>query len=404
MEQLILSVILKNRESYYLIASYINLRSYSREFQLVFNFIGDYYNRDEGAYSVDRQLIGELISTAIANEKHTERFLSMIDEALATDTSDTNVRQVVLQAKQREVGQELALAIANGKDHENLVDEYRELMRYTSLDELLERGVEVFTHEDADRVLDEAIDPSNRLAVYPLALNQRLDGGLSGSDHLTLYGRPEMGKTAAVLTIAGGFARQDAPGIVFNNEERINRLYIRQISNLTGLSKPEIFNDPRRARDLAEERGFRNIKFISLSPGTLRQIEEFVEKEEPRWIIVDQLRNLAIKSESRTNQLEAAASGIRNIVKKYNIVGVSVTQAGDSAEGKAVLDMGDIDYSNTGVPAAADVLLGIGATHDQLEQGIRVFSLSKNKVGGEHDSFPVRINPLISKYVSINRE
>lgn len=404
MEQLILSVILKSRESYYLIASYINLRSYTREFQLVFNFVGDYYNRDVDVTSVNRELLGELISTATANEKHTDRFLAMIDEALAVDTSDTNVRQVVLQAKQKELGQELALALVNGKDHDHLVDEYRELMRYTSLDELLERGVEVYTHEDMDRLIEEANDPAGRLVVYPLALNQRLDGGLSGSDHLTMFARPEMGKTAEVLTMAGGFARQAAPGIVFNNEERINRLYLRQISNLTGLTKTEIFQDPRRARDLAEQQGFSNIKFISLSPGSLRQIEEFVEKEEPRWIIVDQLRNLAIKSESRTNQLEAAATGIRNILKKYNIVGVSVTQAGDSAEGKAVLEMGDIDYSNTGIPAQADVLLGIGATTEQINQGIRVFSLSKNKVGGEHDSFPVRINPLISKYASINRE
>lgn len=403
MEMQILSVSLKNRESYQLIASYINPKSYSREFQILFSWIGDYYHRDVGAHSVERTVFGELITTAARNEKHTERFLSMVDEAAALDTSDTNVKQVVLQAKQKEIGEKLALTIANGQDATELVDEYRELLRYTSLDEMLERGVEVYTAEDMERLIEDALDPTGRLIVYPLALNERLDGGLSGSDKLTLYARPEMGKTAEVLTIAGGFARQGAPGIVFNNEERINRLYIRQISNLTGLSKAEILHDPKRARDLAYEQGFAHIKFISLSPGTLRQIEEFVEKEEPRWIIVDQLRNLAIKSESRTNQLEAAATGIRNIIKKYNIIGIDVTQAGDSAEGKAILEMGDIDYSNTGIPAQADVLLGIGATPEQNAEGVRIFSLPKNKVGGVHDSFPVRINPLISKYASVNR-
>lgn len=404
MELQILSAVFNSRESYYLIASYINPRRYSREFQLIFNFIGDYYNRDTAALAVNRELFGNLISTSVTNEKHVDRFLGIVDESLATDTSDLNVRQVILQAKQKELGQELAVAIANGKENiEALVDEYREILRYTSLDELLERGVEVYTHEDMERLLDEANDPSGRLVVYPLALNERLDGGVSGSDHIILYARPEMGKTAMVLTMAGGFARQGARGIVFNNEERISRLYIRQISNLTGLTKAEILADPRRARRIAEEQGFENIKFISLSPGTLRQVEEFVEKEEPRWVIIDQIRNLAIKSESRTNQLETAATGIRNILKKYDISGISVTQAGDSAEGKAVLDMGDVDYSNTGIPAQADVMVGIGGTPEQVNEGIRILSLPKNKLGGDHSSFPVRVNPFISKYASINR-
>jgi hypothetical protein len=91
---------------------------------------------------------------------------------------------------------------------------------------------------------------------------------------------------------------------------------------------------------------------------------------------------------------------MRNIAKKYDAVAITVTQAGDSAEGKAVLDMGDVDSSNTGIPGACDVLLGIGATEQHKEQGLRILSLSKNKLGGVHDSFPVRFNPAISKYVS----
>ena len=327
--------------------------------------------------------------------------MNVVDEALAIDTSDLNVRQVILQAKQQEVAQELALAISNGKDHSDLVEEYRELLRYTSLDELTDRGVEIFTHEDMSRLIEEEADPNGRLRIYPLALNNRLDGGMRGSDHLTLFARPEMGKTAEVVTIAGGFARQQADGIVFNNEERIERLYMRQISNLTGLTTAEIRANPSKARDLAESVGFHHIKFISLSPGSLRQIEDFVEKYEPRWFVVDQLRNLNIKSESRTNQLEAAATGIRNFGKKYNTIAISVTQAGDSAEGKSILSMGDVDYSNTGTPAQCDVLLGMGANEEQKNSNVRVFSLCKNKLGGDHSEFPVKINPFLSKIVSI---
>ena len=111
------------------------------------------------------------------------------------------------------------------------------------------------------------------------------------------------------------------------------------------------------------------------------------------------MRNLNVKAESRANQLEAAAISIRNIGKKYDAIAISVSQAGDSAEGKAILTMSDIDNSKTGLPGACDVLMGIGSTEEQKREGLRVISLPKNKLG-EEDSFPVRFNQYLSKYVS----
>lgn len=403
METQLLATVLNSRDSYFLIAHYIRLKQYSREFQILFKFIGDYYKRDPQAQFVERGLFGELLSASVQNEKHVDRFLKITDEALAAQVSHENIKALILEAKKKELGQELAMAIANGKDHSEMVDEYRDLLRYTSLDELNDVGIEVYTHEDLERVLEDDADPTGRLTVYPLSLNERLDGGMRGSDHLIMYARPEMGKTGLVLTMAGGFAKQGAKGIIFQNEERITRLITRQVSNLTGMSIHEVRANPKEARERAEEQGFGNIKFVAMSPGTLRQIEDYVEKEQPKWAILDQLRNVAVKAESRTNQLEAVSTGFREILKRHDVVGVSVTQAGDSAEGKAVLEMGDIDYSNTGVQAACDVLLGVGATPEQKPTGIRVFTLTKNKLGSVHDDWPVRFNPLISKYASIKR-
>lgn len=404
MEKHILSVMLSSRESFFLISSYINPKVYSREFQILLGFIKAYYGRDDRAMQVDRAVLAEQISSETQNPKHTERFLGIIDEALQFDTSASNVRQVILGAKKNELASELAMAIANGKEHEQLAEDYRNILRYTSLEELTDKGVDVYDMSHIDALMAHEIDPSTRLMVYPLSLNERLEGGLRGSDHLTLFARPEMGKTAIILTMACGFARQGRKGIVFNNEERIERLYMRALSCCTGMTAAEIRANPQAAKDIADQMGFANITFIALSPGTLRQIEEFVEKHGAEWFIVDQLRNLEVKSESRTNQLEAAATGIRNIGKKHNAVAVSVTQAGDSAEGKAVLTMGDVDYSNTGIPAQCDVLMGLGGTPEQVNANIRVLSLSKNKISGRHEDFPVRLNPFISKYISYNQQ
>ena len=392
---------LSSRESFYLILHYINRKIYSREFQILSDLIKDYYDRDDKAQRVDRTLMVELIAGSTNNDKHVERFTNIMDEALAFDTSEGNVREVVLNMKKHELGQSLAMAIANGQDHDDLLNEYSELLKYSQLDDLLEKGVEVYDASSLDELINHEVDPSTRIKVYPLALNERLDGGVRGSDHITILARPEMGKTGLVCTIANGFARQGHVGIVFNNEERIERLRLRALSCATGMTAAEIRANPQAAKDIAQQSGYHNIIFISLSPGTLGQIEAFVDKYKAKWFIVDQLRNLAMKSENRTNQLEAAATGVRNIAKKYDAVAISITQAGDSAEGKSILEMGDVDSSNTGIPGACDVLLGVGATDEQKKLGVRVISLSKNKLGGVHDNFPVRFNTMLSRYSSI---
>lgn len=729
MELQLVKLMLDKRVDYDLIKQHISVKSYSREFGIVFGYIKDYYERDASASHVDLALLDQQIRTSTQNEKHAERFVEYLNECVELDVSPANIKHVVLQAKQQELGNELAIAIANGKEHDDLLAKYNELRGYTDLDELLERGLEVYDASSLNDLIEHETDPSSKLQVYPLALSERLDGGLQGSDHLTLIARPEMGKclalgtlvlmadgttrkvedvkegeriagpngprlvteldrgtapmykitypwgesytvneqhilslkrskvegnhkygdilnvavkdyvlwpegrkdrykgwksgqefsekslpmdpyllglwlgdgstgkasitttdreileayvstygnptsvekgitysfgrsslftdlkaagvildkyipleyltssiaqrkellaglldsdgyldpkltgyqivtvsdllkdgylylarslgyhatanrvfkratntdhqgswywnvyigaeaigevpcrlprkyaekrdvtpkrkglqfgitveyvgegeyagfsldgdglflladftvthnTGLILTMACGFARQGAVGIIFNNEERITRLRLRALSCATGMTASEIRANPQAAKDIAEQVGYHNIIFVSMSPGSPRQIEALVERYKPKWIIVDQLRHLAVNSDTRTNQLEAAANAIRNIGKKYDTITIDVTQAGDSAQGKAVLDMGDVDSSNTGIPGACDVLLGIGATDQQVAQGIRVLSLSKNKIGGVHDSFPVRFNPQISKYVS----
>lgn len=404
METKILAVMLKDRDAYSLIRSHIVLKNYGREFQALTKFIEDYYERDGHAHHVDQQLLTEQIKNSTQNDKHADRFIGMLEEAVLTDVSTANVKQVVLAAKQLELGSELAMAIANRKDHAELLQKYTEIMGHEDLDSMLERGVEVYDASSLDDLLHHETDNSNKLVVYPLALNDRLDGGLQGSDHVTIFAPPETGKTALELTIAAGFARQGAVGIVFNNEERASRLRIRGLSCCTGMTMTEIRANPQAAKDIAEQVGYHNIIFISLSPGTLGQIEAFVDRYKAKWFIVDQIRHLNMKSENRTNQLEAAANGVRNIAKKYDAIGISITQAADSATGKAVLEMGDVDSSNVGIPGACDVLLGIGGTAEQRNQNIRVLSLAKNKIGGMHDNFPVRFNPFLSKYISIKEK
>jgi replicative DNA helicase len=402
MENQILSAVLQSRECYELFAKHLNPKRWSREFQIVFGYVSDYYSRDPEATEINLEILGEIVSGSVQNEKHAEKFLTYIKEAATAEHSTANITEAVLIAKRNELALALALAITNGKDHVDLLEEYNGVLAMESLEASQDSGIETYTDADMESLLLEEKDRTGVVPIYPKALMERLDGGLKGSDHMIIIARPEAGKTALILTIVCAIARAGMRVVVFNNEERISRLYIRAISCITGLSVNEVRNNIYAAKDLALERGFSNIVFVAMSPGSPQQIDEELEKyPDAVAFVVDQLRNLTVRSENKTQQLEEAAKSIRNIAKRRNLVAISVTQAGDSAEGKSVLGMGDVDSSNTGIPGACDVLLGVGANEQQKAEGVRIFTPIKNKITGDHEPFPTRINPIISKYVSI---
>jgi hypothetical protein len=97
-----------------------------------------------------------------------------------------------------------------------------------------------------------------------------------------------------------------------------------------------------------------------------------------------------------------AANAVRQIGSRQNALAISVTQAGESAAGKPVLDMEDVDFSNTGIQGAVDVMIGIGASKDDENAGRRVISLPKNKRTGRHDFFPVEVDIQLNRVVSMD--
>lgn len=404
MEHLVVSTALKSKGDFVVLRQYLDPKRWGREFQIVWEFICDYYGRDREAMSVNREVLAEIMTNSIRNDKHVEKFLAYVDQSYAIDVSGSNVKEAVLLAKREELAQALALAIANDKDHDTLLEEYTALKAVETIEDAGDQSIETYTEADLERLLLADAQREGVIPIYPKALGEKLEGGMQGSDAMVIIARPEAGKTALILTIACGAARDGHKVVVFNNEERISRLYLRAVSNMSGLTSHEVRQDIYTAKAIAAERGFGNLIFKSMSPGSPRQIERELDRhkdDDVKLIIVDQLRNLNVKADTKTNQLEEAAKSIRNIGKVRDIATISVTQAGDSAEGKSVLGMGDVDSSNTGIPGACDVLLGIGANEMQKAQGVRVLTPIKNKLSGDHEPFPVKINPQISKYVSV---
>lgn len=402
MESKILGAAMAARSTYELVAEHLADKDYSKEYQLIKSMVKGYYERDVLATKVDTDIILSLIESTVGNKKHQERLSAFVKEAVGEAGSVTNVEHMIIEGKMAAVGQKIALAMINKTDPTELIEEFTKLKDIKTLAELGDKGTEFLTHEDFLEVMSRRQEGGDLLRLYPLAVNEFLNGGVGGGHHVITFARPEMGKTAFNTTIACGFANQGAFGIYFINEDRSEDVYIRLVCCLVGQPESVVVSDYDKWQEVAMSRGLANIMLVSLAPGTLGEIEKFVVQYQPRWVIVDQLRNLAMKETNKVLQLEYAATGMRNLAKKYNLIAVSTTQAGDSAEGKRLLTMGDVDFSNTGIPAQADVLIGIGATPEDSAMGMRYASICKNKRGGGHAQVPLRIRPAISRYTDHN--
>lgn len=404
----LLAAALRSRESSELIQTHLQPGAknkkdtrYSPEFRILTEKIDDYYKRDEDAQSVEQSLLIGLIDATVSNDKHKARFTQLIEEAFAVDTSVANTNDLILQAKRSEVGDKLAVKLVNREDVDEELAEYVHLHGLVSMEEFLTGESSVLTGADAASVLDYLRTQQGTFKLRPPRLNEALEEGLMEGHAIIVLARPEIGKSAFAVTNACGWAMDGKKVGYFINEDPEKLIQLRAMSCLSGMTKLEMYENPEKALALARRRGLDNLTVIPLYPGNLSEIDAFIDKYGFDAIVVDQLRNLKVKSENRTGQLEAAAQGIRDLGKKYNIVTMGFTQAGESAEGKAILDMSDVDSSKTGIPSACDLLIGIGATEEHKATNIRVFSLSKNKVSGWHGNFPARINPFLSRYTNV---
>lgn len=404
MEQQLLGILLKSRESYNKVYPLLDQKLYSREFRELCKLITAYYQRDSNAAYVDPGILTELIASTYDNDKHVRTFKQIIEEACAAEVSVSNVEATVIAAKRNEIEQRIALSCVN-KDGKlaDLYKEWQALESISTLDELTAAGATIIERIDLDALVAERTDRGVMIQILPRVINDRLDGGLLPGHHMTVFARPEMGKSLTVISIGGGVVRQGFKVLHVENEDRPSDVQMRYVSNLSGMTRREILNDPARARRAAETNGLEQITVAELTPGNPAQIEELVARYEPDLLIVNQLRNLYTGEQNKVLALENAATACRNIGKVGGCAVVSVTQAGDSADGKAYLEMGDVDFSNTGIPAQCDVLMGVGATPAMVQEGTRGISFPKNKVGEgreSHDPVIVKVRPEISRMLS----
>lgn len=398
-ERNLLAACFKERAAYEMCEKWGVQSTLTEHGKKLYDGIKEYYDRDDLAERVDPELLQGLVTAGLGNPKHKEFFSELVKAVAETEVSAPNVVSLVASQNREVAAGKLASALAAGRkgdEVDSLIVEYQKWSEGTVSTE----ESSVLEAPSLGNIVEER--KGNRSPIMPRALNEAIRGGALPGHHVVVFARPETGKTLFMLNATASFLKNGKTVLYVGNEDPAEDIICRLVGRITGMRTEEVERDPARADKLARDAGYDNFIYAGLAPGTLGEIEQLVKEYEPDVLIVDQVRNLSVggSENNYTIKLEAASKGIRDIAKKYQLVAISVTQAGDSATGKSVLDMGDVDFSNTGIPATADLMIGIGASRDDVSANRLILSLCKNKIGGKHSIVPVIVDYSLGKLIS----
>lgn len=395
MEKQTLAACLQDRESYEYIRPLLEDHDLSDVGNIIIELVDEYYSADEDAESVSIDLLKNRLDRRFPKQRE---YLTHVLDNLE-NVSCSNVRQDFVELKRSSMEQEIAKACMSGDKSEirQWISKYEEFDE--SFSEVESSDTEVYIGESVHNLLTR-LSPENLVQILPKALNDRLGGGVPSPCHILVFAIPETGKTAFAINMACGFMNKGRKVLYICNEEAPSSMLMRFLSRLSGATASEIRGSPEEHEEVARNRGYDNLVYAALAPGTLQDIRCLIEEYQPDCVVVDQILNLDSDNDNKVEKLDELAKGMRNLSNEFGIVAVSITQAADSARDKLVLDMGDVYFSNTGIPAAVDIMIGIGVDDACEWEGSRFLSLVKNKISGDHSPVKVMIVPQLSKLVS----
>ena len=336
-------------------------------------------------------------STRAKKENFDELVNEIKELELPSETIANNILRSLFKRRIAQNIAQLASNIYNGQDAD-----FSEIKKQldTSFDDDDADEYEYITN-NIDNLIDKLKD--NTKWKFNLAPLKEAVHGVGEGNLIIIFARPEAGKTAFwVNLVAGidGFASQGAKVCALINEEPAIRTQMRLINAHTGLTMDEIRADIQQANQKwAEVR--QNIHILDTVDWSLDDVDDFVQKEKPDILIIDQLDKVGVTGTfARTDEkLRAIYTGAREVAKRNDCCVIAISQASADGQGKFDLTFDMMEGSKTGKAAEADVIIGVGH-RDKMDTDERVRSLaiSKNKITGWHGLKNCIIIPELSRY------
>lgn len=392
-EAQLLGACFKSRQAWEQARDLLEVNDFAPLSKRVWDGLETYYGRDPDAEKAEPKIVYQLVADSLSSKNHQEQLKDTISYAIGLDVSPQNVMGLALDLRRQAVAFQVAEKLLNGERADEDIDLY---LRLVEAEDLADATGDVHQAVDLADLL-EVIDPDKKIKFAPNSLNERLNGGLVAGDSMIVGGRPNSGKSALCVTMMSACAYRGYKVLYIGNEEPVRKTIIRTISCLTGMTSAQLMQQPDKAMELANERGYANIVYAHLSPGTPQEIKNLVRQHKPDLVVVDQLLNLKVGKAEGVERLEQSARAIRTIGGEFGCVTISVSQVGESGDNKLRLGMADLYASKTGLQGAADVILLIGNDTTYEAQHSRMLNLAKNKTGITGDAWAVRIDEFKSR-------
>lgn len=222
---------------------------------------------------------------------------------------------------------------------------------------------------------------------------------VSPGQFINILARPESGKTATIVHLIaskGGFADQGANVHLIANEEAADATAGRAMCCYNEVDYEEARANPGNLNTPGWQNIRKNLTFVHQPEMTISQLDYYVKRNKPDIVVIDQLPHVSIKGEysGSHERLGAIYRRAREIASIRDCVVIGVNQASVEAEGKSVVTFSMAEGSKTAIAAAADLVIGVGKTSDEMEQFnevIRHYTVSKNKISGWKGTVPVRL-------------
>ena len=329
-----------------------------------------------------------------------ENFSSLINEIKEQEIPNKKIAGNILKAMhKRNIAQQIAVAateIYNGKDQD-----------LSSIQSFIDQSNETdkqqydYITSDITNLIDSLKDNTKwKFNLHPL---KEKVNGVGEGNLLVIFARPESGKTAFWVNLVSGidgFASQGAKVCALINEEPAIRTQMRLINAHTGLTMDEIRADIQQANQKwAEVR--QNIHILDTVDWSLDDVDDFVQKEKPDILVIDQLDKVGVTGNfARTDEkLRAIYTGAREVAKRNDCCVIAISQASADGQGKFDLTFDMMEGSKTGKAAEADVIIGVGH-RDKMDtdEKVRSLAISKNKITGWHGLKNCIIIPELSRY------
>jgi len=331
--------------------------------------------------------------------KDYEMFLKLIE---SQDTSLVLEIATLQQIKKRNSASALAQVFHNYAEGRQDLDKISNLLEEFNDDEKNEQESPFVEDSLVDIYNGQIRDPGLRWRLQSL---NRAVGSLRKGDFAVIFARPETGKTTFLASEISYFATQtDAPILWFNNEEQGTKVKFRIFQSYFGKNVKEISMNIKHYQDIYFEQT--NIKIYDNASIHKRKVEELCKEYKPALIVFDQLSKVkGFQNDREDLRLGQAFAWGRELAKEYCPV-LAVNQADASGEGKKYLNMDNVANAKTAIQAEADLIIGIGKSHDNGFEYIRHLNICKNKLSGDEDTDPtlrhskidVLIQPDLARY------